>query len=359
MRTEIKAGLVIGLIIIAGVVFYAVRQGGSGGSQVDKIPFDVKPGAGPGVGIVDVKAEKGREGKGTTPGKPASTPPQPGKTPPLAAAPGRTPERSTPQPTTPEVTRTLPPIVGPSGGPRTPPPGGTATTAPATPPALTRTVIVPEEIPGDATRPGLEAAQPPAAQPNITTPTSPQPTVALPPRPLAATQPTDTATRVKESPKPERTALRYTVQSGDTLSSIAREHYGDARYWTKIRDANKDIDPDWIKEGQVLVLPPKEEATGAGAAPAEKKQPPAAEDAQAKAKPVETRPAVGTTYVVQKGDTLIHIARTVLGDAARWREIYDLNKDKIKNPDHLLEGTPLKLPAKEKKEAAKEPKAKP
>ena len=49
----------------------------------------------------------------------------------------------------------------------------------------------------------------------------------------------------------------YTVQAGDTLSKIAREHLGDANAYMKIFNANKDqlSDPDKIKPGQVLKIP--------------------------------------------------------------------------------------------------------
>ena len=51
----------------------------------------------------------------------------------------------------------------------------------------------------------------------------------------------------------------YTVEKGDSLSRIAKQHYGDASAWQKIFDANKDVlkDPDKIQPGQVLKLPPK------------------------------------------------------------------------------------------------------
>ncbi|HET8645262.1 MAG TPA: LysM peptidoglycan-binding domain-containing protein [Vicinamibacteria bacterium] len=51
----------------------------------------------------------------------------------------------------------------------------------------------------------------------------------------------------------------YTVKAGDTLSKIAKEHYGDANAYMKIFDANKDKlkDPDEIKVGQVLSIPPR------------------------------------------------------------------------------------------------------
>lgn len=49
----------------------------------------------------------------------------------------------------------------------------------------------------------------------------------------------------------------YTVQSGDTLSGIAKKHLGDANAYMKIFEANRDqlSDPDKIKPGQVLRIP--------------------------------------------------------------------------------------------------------
>ncbi len=52
-------------------------------------------------------------------------------------------------------------------------------------------------------------------------------------------------------------ARTYTVKSGDTLSKIAKAHYGDASKYPKIFDANRKIlsDPDLIQPGQVLTIP--------------------------------------------------------------------------------------------------------
>jgi LysM repeat protein len=49
----------------------------------------------------------------------------------------------------------------------------------------------------------------------------------------------------------------YTVKSGDTLSKIAREMYGDTGQYMKIFNANRDklSDPDKIFPGQNLVIP--------------------------------------------------------------------------------------------------------
>ena len=49
----------------------------------------------------------------------------------------------------------------------------------------------------------------------------------------------------------------YTVVQGDTLSHIAKAHYGRASKWRAIFEANRDQidDPDRIFPGQVLRIP--------------------------------------------------------------------------------------------------------
>ena len=58
-----------------------------------------------------------------------------------------------------------------------------------------------------------------------------------------------------EKPAPE--AVMYTVQPGDSLSKIAKAHYGDAMKYTVIFEANKPMlsHPDKIYPGQVLRIP--------------------------------------------------------------------------------------------------------
>ena len=62
----------------------------------------------------------------------------------------------------------------------------------------------------------------------------------------------------------------YTVQSGDTLSKIARTVYGDARKYPLIQQANNLPDPSRIWVGQVLTIP---SLAGEGAPPAAPPQP--------------------------------------------------------------------------------------
>lgn len=49
----------------------------------------------------------------------------------------------------------------------------------------------------------------------------------------------------------------YTVKSGDSLSKIAKQFYGDAKKWPQIFEANRDqiTNPDMIKPGQTLRIP--------------------------------------------------------------------------------------------------------
>ena len=58
-----------------------------------------------------------------------------------------------------------------------------------------------------------------------------------------------------ETPEPE--SKFYTVKSGDNLSKISKEYYGDPNQYNKIFEANKPMlkDPDEIFPGQVLRIP--------------------------------------------------------------------------------------------------------
>ena len=69
------------------------------------------------------------------------------------------------------------------------------------------------------------------------------------PRPAPDTQP----------PVPEKAAAprTYTIKSGDSLSKIAKQYYGNAQDWQKIYQANKDKikNPDLIHPGQTIIIP--------------------------------------------------------------------------------------------------------
>jgi outer membrane protein OmpA-like peptidoglycan-associated protein len=60
---------------------------------------------------------------------------------------------------------------------------------------------------------------------------------------------------------------------------------------------------------------------------------------------VESEIKVSTKeYIVQKGDSLSKIAQKEMGGAHRWKYLYELNKDKIKNPNKLKAGIKIVIP---------------
>ena len=72
--------------------------------------------------------------------------------------------------------------------------------------------------------------------------------------PSIAPPQTQAATAAAGSSSGSRT---YTVQSGDSLSKIAKQFYGNANEYNKIFEANRDKldNPDKIQVGQELVIP--------------------------------------------------------------------------------------------------------
>jgi nucleoid-associated protein YgaU len=54
-----------------------------------------------------------------------------------------------------------------------------------------------------------------------------------------------------------------------------------------------------------------------------------------------------TTHTVVKGETLWSIAKEVYGNPAKWKLIYEANKNVLKSPDSLKLGQVLVIPRKE------------
>lgn len=51
------------------------------------------------------------------------------------------------------------------------------------------------------------------------------------------------------------------------------------------------------------------------------------------------------TYTIEKGDTLSAIAQRFYGKARYWRQIHEANSAQIENPDRILPGQVITLPA--------------
>lgn len=108
----------------------------------------------------------------------------------------------------------------------------------------------------------------------------------------------------------------YTVKSGDTLGVIAK------RYGTTVQELvrlNNLANPDSLKVGQVLIIPGGSGTAGAAA--------PTITSGQTR------------SYTVQKGDTLLSIARRF---GLTVKQLQEANK--ISNPDRIYPGQTLTIP---------------
>lgn len=139
---------------------------------------------------------------------------------------------------------------------------------------------------------------------------------------------------------PRSTSARtHKVQPGETFVTIARAFYGDGKYFKAIEKANPNVNPRALKPGMTIQLPPASEV----------KRPTQAAGKSRDNSP-QTRPSSvsdGTTYTVQKDDSLYKIAHKLYpGKRGVEDEIYMLNKQVI-GPDStkLKPGMVLKLPS--------------
>ena len=62
-----------------------------------------------------------------------------------------------------------------------------------------------------------------------------------------------------EAPAPAPEVEYYIIVSGDSLSMIAKNHYGNAMDYKNLFEANREVikDPDLIYPGQKIRIPPK------------------------------------------------------------------------------------------------------
>jgi nucleoid-associated protein YgaU len=163
-------------------------------------------------------------------------------------------------------------------------------------------------------------------------------------------------------------AKQHTVQPGDNYYNLAEKYYGarSGRYADLIAKANPDKNPNKLRQGDILIIPPKppEPPVKSSAQPAGTDTRPATSprDAGAAPRPGQTTlvpkqgqtPAPGAlissppprdakaskgaaasagkdalgsykTYVVKNGEGFRKIARTVLGDEKKWKALYELN----------------------------------
>jgi len=142
---------------------------------------------------------------------------------------------------------------------------------------------------------------------------------------------TTASTSIRKSSPAVRTLnypTRYTIQPGDTLSSIALTLYGSDRHWVEIAQANPTIDPLKLKPNQEINLPQPSDLRKSS-----------------NQRLVKSSTGNNSQYTVRAGDNLSTIAQEFYKNSALWRRIYNANKSKIgTNPDTLQAGITLDIP---------------
>ncbi len=140
----------------------------------------------------------------------------------------------------------------------------------------------------------------------------------------------------------------HVVKPGESVSSIARDVLGSTDYADEIVAANSLKNPEVIEVGQELTLP--EVGNAEAMTDAKATEPTTAVTAKVEEKmegKVEPKAATtggkieGTSYVVQKGDTLMTIAERAYGNKALYTRIMSANG--LRNPNRIEVGMTLKL----------------
>jgi nucleoid-associated protein YgaU len=238
------------------------------------------------------------------------------------------------------------------------------------------TVQSPELTPGVTVTPlpqgtevSPEAAQfgPPASQPTPgsigVAPAEMTPAVSIDPTVSALAQdvpPANAQPAAAETAK-QAAAKVYVVQSGDSMTSIAKKVYG-AKEGVKKKNidaiftANRKTLPsiDSLQVGQKLVIPQIAGSPAASSTPAEvltdknftKVESVSQKNSAANTSKPAAAAKTGSVYVVKEGDSLWKIAATQLGDGNRYREIVKINSDVLSSEDDIAVGMQLKMPAK-------------
>jgi nucleoid-associated protein YgaU len=160
------------------------------------------------------------------------------------------------------------------------------------------------------------------------------------PSPDAAYDPVDPAASIAPG--------TYVVGPNDNYWAISAAVYGTGKYFKALFEHNRHRYPaaDDLHVGDSLDVPPlaKLEESYPDLCPKRRRSSPQARGYTASTGGSAARG--GQVYEVQEGDTLFNIARERLGRAARWAEIYELNRDRLGDDiDFVSPGMQLTLPA--------------
>jgi nucleoid-associated protein YgaU len=159
------------------------------------------------------------------------------------------------------------------------------------------------------------------------------------------------------SPAPQRNDGKYEVQPNDSYWAISEQVYGSGAYFKALAEHNRGNgkSEDQLQPGDLILAPPLADLEKSYPDLCPKASRREAIESRSVASTVSTR-QTGRTYTVAEGDTLFNIARYELGKAARWVEIYELNRDVLgKDFNYLTPGIQLAMPSSEKPDVTAQP----
>lgn len=144
-----------------------------------------------------------------------------------------------------------------------------------------------------------------------------------------------------------QTAARHLIERAgkEVAAKIAQEEAAQAKRREKEAEAKRRAEEAEAKRREEAALKAKAAATTATPKPKPTtgQTRPEQQTAPARPQPTAPKPQV-RTYVVKSGDSLSKIAQEVYGAANRWPDIFEANKDKIKDPNLIYPGQELVIP---------------
>jgi nucleoid-associated protein YgaU len=179
---------------------------------------------------------------------------------------------------------------------------------------------------------------------------APLPSVTETPLPAARTDPQPAPQPAPPKPEPRPAPVQpqpqpvviapqfddYVVKPGETYETIAKARFGTSRLGLAISRANPLKDPKRLRPGDTIRIPrDPENIQGKPASSPVPNQ-----------SGTPTTPPSQAEYLVQKGDTLSGIARTVWGSGKHWRRIMDANASLLPTEESLRPGMRLRIPPK-------------
>lgn len=217
-----------------------------------------------------------------------------------------------------------------------------------TPPTTRRPLIAAAPDPQTSTTQAgpLIAATQPAAGPLVRTEPATQTTAEPDTGPAAqpAERTPENPANAAQRPGTQRTVLRatapeaqpgprtYTVQEGDTLSTISDKLYGTSRFWVDLARANPTVDPIRLQIGQTIVIPEIDAEIDS--------------DALTEKEDGIRAPQAVQRHTIRPGESLSSISVRYYGTATHWRVIFNANRSSIgPDPNAIRAGMNIVIPS--------------